>query len=208
MQIFCNSPAGNGYTLDMAREVPTYILLLVIAALVGANVFVCRAIFIPHELEVTVFELKEGRVALVRTPDDLTFLIDAGKDAGILRALGGAFPPWRKSIDVVVLTSPAASAAGGAADVLSRYRVSQLVRFGAEGSKSLEAALAAVLGEKGEVNRARAPYGARVKVDGMSVEIISPGTFSISSNSASLLVSSNTPEGIYALGGKEARKIR
>lgn len=187
----------------MSREFPKSFYLFSILILIIANVWLYQALLAPRELEVAVLEVGKGGAAFVRTPNGTTFLIDAGPDASILRALGGKLSPWRRSIDVVILTNSAARSAGGLSDVLNRYRVSNLVRFGAEGSKSFEFALAAALGREEDLRQTRAPYGARFRLGKVSIDIISPGTFSISSGSASLTVSSSTPEGLYTLDEKE-----
>lgn len=198
-QLFCNSLPPSGYTLDMPRELPKYALVLAIAALIVANVLVYLAIFIPRELEIRVLEVGEKSATLVRTSDNITILIDAGKDASILRALGETLSPWRRSIDVVVLTEASARTGGGLPDVMSRYRVSNLVRFGAEGSKSFETALAAAINSEEGLHQATAPYGTRLSSDGVSIHIISPSTFSVSYGTTVLDISSTTPKGTYVL---------
>ncbi len=99
-------------------------------------------IFAPEALKVSVLEVgKKESVVLVRSQNNASILIDTGPDASILRALGRELPPWQRSIDTIVLTNATPSSAGGLPEVLSRYRVSNLIRFGPPGSKSIETAL-------------------------------------------------------------------
>ncbi len=146
----------------------------------AANVFVYRAIVAPRILEVTVLEVgKKGSAVLVRSPRGATLLIDAGPDAGILRALGMALPIWQRHIDTVVLTSTKNSYVGGLPEVEGRYTVSKRMRIGDK----------------------TAPYGTSLTFDGSRIEIISPGAFSISYGATSLNISSSTPANTYVSDG-------
>ncbi len=120
-------------------RLPTSIWFLLFFALAIGNIVVYRAIFAPAVLEVSVLDVGEkGRALLVRSPRGETILIDAGRDAAVLRALGSALPMWQRHIDAVILTSVTAGSAGGLADVADRYRVGTLIRPRAEGSHSQE----------------------------------------------------------------------
>lgn len=147
-------------------------------------------IFAPHVLTVTVLEVGPpaggGDATLVRGPDGEMLLIDTGPDAGILRALGTALPPWQRSLDSVVLTSTKKSSAGGLIDVTNRYHISTPVYFGTK----------------------TVPYGMRLVLDDSYIKIVSPAAFNISYGAASLKISSSTPKGVYVLDGKATTKVR
>lgn len=158
-----------------------------IAILVAANVVVYRAIAAPRVLEVTVLEVgKKGDAILVRSPRGATLLVDAGPDAGILRALGSALPMWQRRIDAVVLTGTKNSYMGGLPEVESRYTVSKRIRIGDK----------------------VAPYGTSLTFDGSRIEIISPGALSISYGATSFNISSSTPAGVYTSDRETFTRVR
>lgn len=161
-----------------------WFLFVCIAILIAANVSLYRVLFAPRALEVSVLDVVKGNAVLVRTPGGMTVLVNVGPDASILRALGGALPPWRRRIDAVILTSTKASSVGGLPAVESRYRVSTIVRAGATA----------------------VPYGASLTFDSSRIEIISPDTFSISYGATVFSISSSTPTGIYVSDGKTIMK--
>ena len=103
------------------RSLPWKVLVLVAALLFAANVFIWRAALAPRALTVRVFETGKGRAILATTPSGKTLLIDSGSDASILRALGSALPPWRRTLDVVIPIK----AGAGLAEVKNRYRITK-----------------------------------------------------------------------------------
>jgi beta-lactamase superfamily II metal-dependent hydrolase len=122
----------------MLRKVATGWYLLLIVALLVATVSVYRDIFAAPVLTLSVLEAGEGSAILVQSPSGERYLINAGKDAGILRELGAALPFWERHIDAVILTAAVASATGGLPDVIRRYRVPVFVRTPAQGSRAQE----------------------------------------------------------------------
>ncbi len=157
-----------------------------IAILMAANISVYRAILAPRVLTIAVLEAGKGNAVLVHTPNGKTILIDTGPDASILRALGGALPPWQRRIDAVILTGTKNSLVGGLPEVESRYRVSTIMRAG----------VTAV------------PYGASLIFDGSRIEIIAPAMLFISYGATSLAVSSSTPAGVYISDGQTIMKTK
>lgn len=158
-----------------------WFLFICIAMLIVANVSLYRAVFATRALEVSVLDVGEKGVAalLVRTPGNMTILVNAGSDASILRALGGALPLWQRRIDAIILTSAKAALAGGLPDIERRYRVGTVVRVGDE----------------------RVPYGATLVFDSARLTIVSPETLIISCGATSLAISSTTPAGVYMSDG-------
>jgi ComEC/Rec2-related protein len=65
-----------------------------------------------------------GEAIFVRTQDGKTLLIDGGNDVvSLSQLLDDRLPPWRRSLDMVILTSPQQDAITGLTDVLTRYDV-------------------------------------------------------------------------------------
>lgn len=159
----------------MERTLPNRWLMLLIAVLCIANSLVYRALLAPHTLTVTVLHVGKGGAVLVRTPHGETLLIDTGPDAGILRALGTALPPWQRHLDAVIFSGTKTSLVGGLPEVERRYRIDTRVSVGGTA----------------------APYGAPLSFDQTVIDVIAPGTLSISYGTATLNVSSSTPSGIY-----------
>lgn len=157
-----------------------WFLFICVVILAGVNMSVYRAALAPHALEVSVLDVGEkGSAALVRTPGNMTVLVNAGSDVSILRALGRALPLWQRRIDAVVLTGTKAALTGGLPDVERRYSIGAVVRTGDE----------------------RIPYGASLVFNGARLTIISSEAFAISYGTTSLAISSTTPAGVYLSDG-------
>lgn len=143
-------------------------------ALVVANVFVYQALLAPHALTAQALPVGEGQALLIHTPEGEYALIDTGKDAAILRALGETLPPWERTLEMLVLTEMSSSAAGGAADVISRYRVHTLLRPETPGSRTLETALADALLYSPETRVLYAEQGMQISIGSVSFDILWP----------------------------------
>jgi hypothetical protein len=97
-------------------------LLALILLLLGVNAYVYGAIFAPAVIRVEPLALSKGHATLVLLPAGHTILINTGPDASIVRALGGALPPWQRHIDALFLSSNKADA-GGESFIRERYSV-------------------------------------------------------------------------------------
>lgn len=179
----------------MLRTLPVRFYFAAIALLVGANFWIYTVLFASPAVRIDVFAEGEGRVVLVHTPHAL-LLIDTGEGVGVLRDLGRALYPWQRSLDTLVLTGSAAAEAGGAPDVLKRYRTALLVRAGADGSRTLEAALAAA---SAQVRTTHIPYGAQLSSPEILITVLAPGLTRISYQGTGVIFSSTTLPGTYAL---------
>lgn len=125
----------------MLRALPKTALLLAIVGLIAVNIFVYRLATAPRALTVSVLEVAGGTAVLVRTPSGETLLINAGKDASILRALGKRLPFWKRRLDAAIVTRVDAASAGGMGDALARYPSPLLLRPAPTGSRTLESTL-------------------------------------------------------------------
>lgn len=83
-------------------------------------------------LTVSVLAVGQGRSVFIDAPSGRQVLIDGGPDGSVLRRLGGVMPPWDRSIDVVVATTPEKTAVNGLIDVLQRYRAGMVLQSGIE----------------------------------------------------------------------------
>ncbi len=108
----------------MIRSLPQSVLVLVVVGLIAINMLVFRVALAPRVLTVTIFETGKGKAVLATTPSGRTLLIDNNSDASILRSLGGALPPWRRSLDVVIPLK----AGSGLSEVQNRYHITRLMR--------------------------------------------------------------------------------
>jgi beta-lactamase superfamily II metal-dependent hydrolase len=190
----------------MPRALPISLYIVLFFLLIAGNVSIYREIFAPRVLKMTVLDVGKGDAILLRTPDGSTMLIDAGPDASILRALGENLPEWQKSIDTVILTSAVAATARGLPDVMSRYHVSMFIRAGSPGSKSVEDALAAAASAETDLRQSTIPYGSRLTLGHVHVDLISPVSLNISYGSTSFNISSSTPKGTYISNGETITK--
>ena len=153
------------------------ILITLIITLIVANTFIYKGVFAAHPAEADVFAAGKGEAMLVRMRSGAVILIDTGPDASILRSLGSALPPWRRSIDVVILTSSNAAQAGGLSSIQGRYSVGSVFRAGT----------------------ASLPYGTTFTASDLSFTIAAPGGINLSVGSTTFMVSSSTPPGTYPL---------
>lgn len=76
-----------------------------------------------NALTVRFLDVGQGDAALIRTPDDVLFLIDGGPDNHVLTALGPALPWYRRHIDYVVITHADVDHYGGIFGVIEKYDV-------------------------------------------------------------------------------------
>lgn len=183
---------------------------MLFAILIAGNISVYRTIFTPHVLKVSVLEVgKKGSAVLVRDPTGATILINTGPDASILRALGSEFPPWQRQIDAVLLTSIATQTAGGLLEVLNRYDVLTLIRSGTQGSRSIEATLAAAVDAEREMRQITTIFGEQFAFsNNVYITTISPETFSISYGATLFKISPATLTGVYISDGNSIQKKR
>ena len=73
----------------------------------------------------------QGEAILIRTPDGKTALIDGGLDASSLaEELDSRLPPWQRSLDVVILTSPRQDHLAGLQDIVNRYEIGEVLDAG------------------------------------------------------------------------------
>ncbi|MDB5244437.1 MAG: S-layer protein [Parcubacteria group bacterium] len=159
----------------MSRGVPTWAYVLLAAGLLIATIHVYQDLFAPLTLQITVLDVGEKSSAtILRLPSRQVVLIDTGKDASILRALGTTLPEWQRSIDAVVLTSNKKPYAGGLTDVTARYRIRHIY------ASSTDLVFSGVV---------------RLSID-------SPGTYTLSYNKASVSFSSTSPHGEYVSDGQ------
>jgi hypothetical protein len=191
----------------MLRKIPTGAYILIILALIALNFYLYHLLFTERVLTVSVFEAGKGRAVILESPNGGTLLVNTGSDASILRILGTRLPPWQRRIDAVVLTGATATIVGGLPDVLERYEVSHLIRFGSSGSGSLENRLQEVVAKESGLKLAEpAPYGLRLILDGsVSVEVL-PSSLKIIYGESLFTVGSTTENGKYQLDGFTVRK--
>lgn len=172
---------------SMPRELSMSFYILLLCALIMANINIYRTLFAPRVLEVAILEVGEkSNVILVRAPNGITLLVDTGPDASILRALGAALPEWQRRIDAVVLTSEKSDAIKGLSDVTSRYRVETIMHFGT----------------------ADLPYGTSLMLDSVQITVLYIGTLDISYGATSLGISSTTPKSTYISDGETVTKSK
>ncbi len=108
----------------MIRSLSQPVLILAIVGLIAINMLVFRVALAPRVLTVTIFETGKGKAVLATTPSGRTLLINNNSDASILRSLGSALPPWRRSLDVVIPLK----AGAGLSEVQNRYHITRLMR--------------------------------------------------------------------------------
>jgi len=185
----------------MPRPLPTSILLFLLFGLAVLNISVYQRIYTPHTLEITVREAGKGRVVLIRQPSGVVALINTGSDASIVRILGNALPPWKRTVEMVVLTAANTATLGGLPELIGRYHISNLIRFGTLGSLSMEKALSVAESASRIPRPLTEPYGTDLILDRTHLSVVSADRATISYGSTFITISSTTPAGKYTLDG-------
>lgn len=97
---------------------------------------VCCALFLVVTLHARAFsevltiaflDVGQGDSIYIESPTGVQVLVDAGKDAAVLRALGKVLPPFDRSIDMVIATHPDGDHVGGFPEILRRFDVDAVV---------------------------------------------------------------------------------
>lgn len=151
----------------MLREVSVGVYILLLGALLAANTFIYRNLFAAPLTDISTFRIKNEVATLVHTQSGKWLLIDTGANASILRNLGTTMPPWKRSLDAIVLTKPNPI---GLLSVQNRYQVHNVMRYGT----------------------ATIPYGSTLTLGTLSVTGIRAGVYSLTEESETLLISSTT----------------
>jgi len=101
--------------------------------LFGLNILAWVAVYNlsqPQFLKVTFFDVGQGDSIFIETPQNHQILIDGGPDATVLEKLGEEMPFWDRTIDLIILTHPEHDHIAGLIEVLSRYRVENILWTG------------------------------------------------------------------------------
>ncbi len=89
------------------------------------------------KLHVYFLDVGQGDAIFMQTPSGKQILVDGGPDRTILRRLGEVMPFYDRTIDAVIATHPDADHLAGLAEVLEKYRVSQIIETGMECATAL-----------------------------------------------------------------------
>ena len=81
----------------------------------------------PTKLELFVFDTKGKPSIFIRTPEDTRILINGGANSGVIRYITNALPFYSRRIDTVIVTSDEGDYVSGLVDVISRYKIGQVI---------------------------------------------------------------------------------
>lgn len=90
----------------------------------------------PQLLTVTALDIGQGDSIFIRTPDNVTILIDGGSDNQVVVRLGEVIPWWQHHIDYVVLTHSDHDHYGGLQSVIEKYDVGEFWYNGDQSNNS------------------------------------------------------------------------
>ncbi len=130
------SEIQGGSTLLSPRIVPIlrYAAVMVVILATGSTIAAAPA---KEQLSITLLNVgpagkpSQGEALLIHTIDDKTILIDGGLDAtSLAQELDPRLPFWQRSINTVILTSPRQDHLIGAQDVISRFKVDDVLDAG------------------------------------------------------------------------------
>lgn len=127
----------------------------------------------PPDLRVRALDVGQGDAFLIESAGR-TALVDGGPDARRLIArLDAALPPWRRRLDLVVLTHEHVDHGAGLLAVLERYDVRLLIEPRGMNDVPLVRAWAERAARAG-VTRKAVSEGARIRLGEMSFEVLAP----------------------------------
>ncbi len=125
-----------------------YIALLVLIIFVVGILFI---VFIQPKsniMKVVFLDIGQGDSIFIQAPNGTQMLVDGGRGASVLSALGRVMPFGDRSIDVVIGTHPDADHIGGLVDVLENYSVDSFIEPGAQSKSKIYQTLETSIDEK------------------------------------------------------------
>ncbi|MFH1181048.1 MAG: ComEC/Rec2 family competence protein [bacterium] len=108
-------------------------ILIILSGLVFFNVLAWLVVYDSSKnkfLEVNFFDVGQGDSIFIETPGRAQILIDGGPDSAVLEKLAKEMPFWDRTIDLVILTHPEKDHLAGLLDVLSKYKVENILWTG------------------------------------------------------------------------------
>ena len=146
--------------------------LLVAAALVWLAVLATPK---AGRLEVSFLDVGQGDAILIQTPSGQQILVDGGPDSDkVCLELGEELPFWDKSLDLVLLTHAEDDHILGLLEVLSRYKVKQVMEPGFENGNVAYQEWLRLVSEK-NIRRTVARAGQQIELgDGIRMEVLNP----------------------------------
>jgi len=122
-----------------------------------------------------IFLETKGDAALIQTPAGGYVLIDGGADpAALTAALGRHLPFWRRTLDAIVLTSPASTHLPGQVAALARYRAGVALAPPAVKRSATFDEWLRLLGDQGTTIR-NARAGQRLDLGGATLRVLATG---------------------------------
>jgi competence protein ComEC len=106
------------------KKIKTFLIIILI--FVFANIFIWTSVYResqPRMLTVSFLDVGQGDSIFIKAPNGNEMLVDAGRNAQVLRDLSKVTPFFDRSIDVVVATHPHADHVAGFIDVLKKYHI-------------------------------------------------------------------------------------
>lgn len=114
------------------KRLKTFAPWVLIGVLVVANIFVWGAVARHSSRGMTVafLDVGQGDAVFIESPSGRQVLVDSGRNAEVVKRLGGVMPFYDRSIDMIIATHPDADHIGGFPPVLSAYAVDYVVDTG------------------------------------------------------------------------------
>lgn len=126
-------------------------LVRIISIVLGVVVCVIAIIYKVswyQQPRVIFMDVGQGDAILI-TQGNQQMLIDAGRDASVLRGLSRFMPPWDRSIELAVATHPDSDHVGGFVSIQERYQIVSLLVSDSPGSTDLYDGILATAQEMG-----------------------------------------------------------
>ena len=160
---------SSGARLPSRRAVTIAAVPVLVAAAIGAGLLTAAT----PAFRVRALDIGQGDAYLVEAGGKLA-LIDGGPDpARLLAELGASLPPWRRRIDLVVLTHAHLDHGAGLIAVLDRYEVGLAVAPRGLNAGPLADAWSARIAARG-IARADVAAGALVRLGAARISVLAP----------------------------------
>ena len=113
-------------------KLSSFSILFVFSLLLGLNILAWKEVINKDQVKVTFFSIGQGDGALIQTGQGHEIVIDGGPDNTMVEKLGKELAPWDTTIDLVILSHPAADHVTGLLKVLDEYHVQNVLWSGIE----------------------------------------------------------------------------
>lgn len=128
-----------------------------------------------NSFDIYFLNLNKGRSVFIHTPNNKYILIDSGQNSEVIKSITSIMPFYNRDIDTIFLTNENAKNIGGFIDIISRYKVREIIKPEIMGTSTALSVLMKMIEENGIVVRG-VKKGDSFDIDNISFSIFFPDT--------------------------------